>query len=131
MMLVLIYSLLIICFTAISSTSDGLELQSYKHLVKRERGPQRQCSSEYGYPDYDDCRSAIVQLPTWVSWTPRIDVNGEGIVSHVFRENPPSDWNPRVAADRRVIMPMRRSFGQFPDLSTSHGPWQTLKNLSL
>ncbi|KAI9783493.1 MAG: hypothetical protein M1835_003792 [Candelina submexicana] len=105
-MLALILSILIACSRVISSTPDDLDFENNKHLVKRPVAAlTRHCSRNYGYPEYNDCGSAIAQLPTWSSRIDITDLNGEGTRERNFREH-----NGPMLFDIMDRLPLRRSF---------------------
>lgn len=106
-MRVVIFTILAFYSSTILSTLDEPDLHSFKHLVKRPVWPLTcQCSRDYGYPNYDTCRSAIAQLPTWTSWAPIPDANAPCMLNLDFQEN-----TRRMFRFRSVRLPIRRSFG--------------------
>ncbi|KAI9714131.1 MAG: hypothetical protein M1812_006459 [Candelaria pacifica] len=80
---------------------------SSKILEKRPNHPYtRNCNRDYSYPNYNNCRLAIVQLPTWSSFDPVPNPDAACKVTRVFREG-----RAEVPGIENVQLPLRRSFG--------------------
>ncbi|KAI9768273.1 MAG: hypothetical protein M1835_006942 [Candelina submexicana] len=87
--------------------AQDLPPRAIKQLEKRPNNPStRRCSRDYGYPDYNNCRLAIAQLPTWTSFSQSPRRDDACMVERIFREY--TGVSPGIPS---VQLPLRRAFG--------------------